>query len=62
MRIFKNIAFHRWVKEAGLLDSELKKAVDEISNGLYEANLGGMFLKSELHCKDVEKVQEHVLS
>ena len=48
MRIFKNKAFHRWVKETELSDSELKEAVDEISNGLYEANLGGNVFKKRV--------------
>lgn len=48
MRIFKNKAFHRWAKEAGISDNELKKAVDEISNGLYEANLGGNVFKKRI--------------
>jgi len=37
MRIFKNKAFHRWSKVARLSDEELRKAVNEISDGLYEA-------------------------
>lgn len=48
MRIFKNKDFHRWAKEAGLSDNELKKAVNEISNGLYEANLGGNVFKKRV--------------
>ncbi len=39
MRIFKTKAFHRWAKDVGLSDKELKEAVNEINNGLYEANL-----------------------
>lgn len=41
MRIFKNKAFNRWAKEIDLSDQELKTAVLEINQGLYEANLGG---------------------
>lgn len=48
MQIFKNKAFHRWVKEVGLSNKELKKAVNEISNGLYEANLGGNVFKKRI--------------
>jgi hypothetical protein len=48
MRIFKNKAFHRWAKEIGLSDKELKEAVNEISNGLYEANLGGNIFKKRV--------------
>lgn len=48
MRIFKNKAFHRWAKEVGLADNKLKEAVNEISNGLYEANLGGNIFKKRV--------------
>lgn len=48
MRIFKNKAFHRWTKEIGLSDKKLKEAVNEISNGLYEANLGGNIFKKRV--------------
>lgn len=48
MRIFKNRAFHRWTKEVELSDSKLKEAVDEIRNGLFEANLGGNVFKKRV--------------
>jgi hypothetical protein len=48
MRIFKNKVFHRWAKGVGLSDNELKEAVKEISNGLYEANLGGNIFKKRI--------------
>lgn len=48
MRIFKNKVFHRWSKEAGLSDNKLKESIDEISNGLYEANLGGNVFKKRV--------------
>ena len=48
MRIFKNKAFHRWAKEVGLSDNKLKEAVNEISNGLYEANLGESVFKKRV--------------
>lgn len=48
MRIFKNKIFHRWAKEVKLLDSALKEVVNEISNGLYEANLGGNVFKKRV--------------
>ena len=48
MRIFKNKVFHRWAKEVGLADNKLKEAVNEISNGLYEANLGGNVFKKRV--------------
>lgn len=48
MRIFKNKAFHRWAKDVDLSDHELKTAVVEISNGSYEANLGGNIYKKRI--------------
>lgn len=48
MRIFKNKAFHRWLKEVGLSDNQLKNAAKEISNGLYEAHLGGNVFKKRV--------------
>lgn len=48
MRIFKNKAFNRWAKDVDITDLELKKAVLEISQGLYEANLGGNIYKKRI--------------
>lgn len=48
MRIFKTRGFHRWTKEVKLSDSKLKEAVNEISNGLYDANLGGGIFKKRI--------------
>lgn len=60
MRILKNKAFHCWAKEVKLSDNKLKEAVNEISNGLYEAK-EEVFLKSVLHWMVEEKVLECVL-
>jgi hypothetical protein len=48
VRIFMNKIFHCWAKEVGISDNELKKAIIEISNGLYEANLGGNVYKKRV--------------
>lgn len=48
MRIFKNKAFHRWAKENLLSDKKLQEAVQEINDGLYEANLGGNVFKKRI--------------
>lgn len=48
MRIFKNKIFHRWSKEIGLSDCELKETVKELCHGLYEANLGGNVFKKRV--------------
>lgn len=48
MRIFKNKEFHKWALEQGLTDESLKKAVDEIMDGLFDANLGGNIFKKRI--------------
>lgn len=48
MRVFKNRAFHRWAKEQKLDDETLRKAIQEIESGLYEANLGGSVYKKRI--------------
>lgn len=46
MQIFKHRIFHRWARSEDLEDDLLKKAVDEMEQGLYEANLGsGLYKK-----------------
>ncbi len=48
MRIFKNKMFFKWAKSEGLTDLILKKAVEEIANGLIDANLGGSLIKKRI--------------
>lgn len=48
MRIFKNKAFHKWTREQSLSNSILVKAINEIEQGLYEANLGGGIYKKRI--------------
>ena len=48
MQIFQNKAFHRWAQELGISDRKLQEAVDEIDQGLYEANLGGNVFKKRV--------------
>ena len=48
MRIFKTRLFHRWAADEKLSDETLKQAVDEISNGLVDANLGGSVYKKRV--------------
>jgi hypothetical protein len=48
MRVFKTRTFYRWTKEQKLKDEVLKKAVQEIGEGLYEANLGGSVYKKRI--------------
>lgn len=48
MRIFKYRSFHQWAKAERLTDSSLKNAVNEIEQGLFEANLGGGLYKKRV--------------
>ncbi len=46
MRIFKYKIFHKWAESEGLKDKALRQAVEELKNGLFEANLGsGLYKK-----------------
>lgn len=46
MRIFKYRMFRQWAKKEGISDSGLKKAIDEIGCGLFDANLGNGLYKA----------------
>jgi hypothetical protein len=48
MRIFKNKAFNRWSLDIKLDDKQLKRCVDEIVQGQYEANLGSCVYKKRI--------------
>ncbi len=48
MRIFKYRTFRQWAKKEGISDSALKKAIDEIEHGLFDANLGGGLYKQRV--------------
>ena len=48
MLIFKTKAFNSWVKDNGLTDDQLRQAINEIGNGLYEASLGGKIFKKRV--------------
>lgn len=48
MKIFKVKAFHRWAKSENITDKMLKKAVDEIADGLADGNLGAGLLKKRI--------------
>ena len=47
-RIFKTRHFARWSRKAVLTDAALRQAVDEMSNGLIDADLGGNVLKKRV--------------
>lgn len=48
MRILKNKSFSQWAKKLKITDKTLVTAIDEMTNGLYEANLGGHIYKKRL--------------
>ena len=48
MRIFKNKYFDRWAAKEGLSDESLVGAVQEIEDGLIDANLGGSVYKKRV--------------
>ena len=46
MRIFKHRVFHLWARDEGLANQLIESAINEIGQGLFEANLGsGLYKK-----------------
>jgi hypothetical protein len=48
MRIFKNKAFGRFTRKAGLDDAALREAVKNANRGLIDADLGGGVIKQRI--------------
>jgi len=48
MRIFKNKAFGKWAAKEGLDDETLRRAVDEMEQGLIDVELGGHIVKKRV--------------
>ena len=48
MRVFKTRMFARWADKEGVSDAVLLAAMDEISRGLIDANLGGHVFKKRV--------------
>ncbi|WP_444900379.1 type II toxin-antitoxin system RelE/ParE family toxin [Microbulbifer sp. VAAC004] len=48
MRIYKNKAFSKWAGKEGVSDSALEAAVEEMANGLIDADLGGHVYKKRV--------------
>jgi len=48
MRIFKIKSFHQWAKGEGVTDKMLKNAVDEITKGLIDGDLGAGLIKKRV--------------
>ncbi|CDM23478.1 type II toxin-antitoxin system RelE/ParE family toxin [Castellaniella defragrans] len=48
MRIFKTRHFQRWVRKTALSDAALRKAVQEMTAGLIDTDLGGGVVKKRI--------------
>ena len=48
MRIFKHKRFSQWARKEGIADQELRKAVQDMLMGNFEANLGGGLYKKRV--------------
>lgn len=48
MRIFKTRRFHKWAAGENLSDERLKKAINEMEDGLVDAELGGNVYKKRI--------------
>jgi len=48
VRIYKTKVFDRWLKKTALTDADLIRAVNEMSNGLIDADLGEQVFKKRI--------------
>ena len=48
-RILKTRTFNRWLRKTLLTDTALLKAIDEMEQGLVDADLGGNIYKKREH-------------
>ncbi len=48
MKVYKHRIFANWAKNETIDNEALKKAIDEIEQGLFEANLGGNLYKKRI--------------
>lgn len=48
MLVYKNKDFKKWAKKQGIKDSDLLKAISEMNDGLFDANLGTNVYKKRL--------------
>lgn len=52
MRIYKTKVFDRWLKKTELTDADLIQAVNEMNNGLIDADLGEQVFKKRIALPD----------
>jgi hypothetical protein len=48
MRVFKTRGFQKWASREGLTDETLRAAVEELEDGLIDAELGGHVVKKRV--------------
>lgn len=48
MRILKNYSFDEWAKSEKISDDVLRRAIHELNNGLFDANLGSHLYKKRI--------------
>jgi len=59
MRIYKYRIFHQWAKKERVSDATLKKVIDELENGLFDANLGDSLYKKRIARKGKGKRESY---
>jgi len=55
LAIYKTKGFDKWASKSDLTDAALRTAVEEMENGLYEANLGGDVYKKRVGLRNQGK-------
>lgn len=48
MRAFETRFFSRWLRKSGLSEWMLRRSIEEMSNGLIDADLGGGLVKKRV--------------
>ena len=59
MKIFKYKTFEKWAKKQGMSNEDLKKAINEMQNGLIDADLGGNVYKKRIGLHGKGKRSSH---
>lgn len=59
MRIFKYRTFEKWAKKQRMHNDDLKKAINEVENGLIDAELGGFVYKKRIGIHGKGKRNSH---
>jgi|GEM_PF-3884366 hypothetical protein len=59
-RVFKLFSFNKWMQKIKLTDQKLYEAVNEMMEGLIDAELGGNIVKKRISLPGTEKEEQHV--